>query len=193
MCWLFENTLQLLCSKILIEFLSLNYHSYTAHGKEAVPPRFPLQSLFWIFHAKQFLFSNKVSGCRSAILLKKYLIYNVFGYLNIKSLRSKIISLREITQKIPIDILCVGETKLDESFPGLQIKIDRISKGGGKIVINFEGLIAKRLSDLETTSTERISLKLTTSKKKKKKKKGVLSLHKGLQINAKRTVKFLCL
>ena len=99
------------------------------------------------------------------------MIYNVFGYLNIKSLRSKIISLREITQKIPIDILCVGETKLDESFPGLQIKIDRISKGGGKIAINFEGLIAKRLSDLETKSTERISLELTTSKNKKTKTK----------------------
>ena len=46
------------------------------------------------------------------------------GYLNINSLRNKIISLREILLKAPIDILCIDETKLDDSFPDAQFLIE---------------------------------------------------------------------
>ena len=46
------------------------------------------------------------------------------GYLNINSLRKKIISLREILLKAPIDILCIDETKLDDSFPDAQFLLN---------------------------------------------------------------------
>ena len=46
----------------------------------------------------------------------------MIGYLNVDSLRDKIISFRDITHKFPIDILCVDKTKLDESFPYLEFK-----------------------------------------------------------------------
>ena len=46
------------------------------------------------------------------------------GYLNINSLRYKIISLRELLLKAPIEILCIDETKLDDSFPDAQFIIE---------------------------------------------------------------------
>ena len=48
----------------------------------------------------------------------------MIGYLNINTLRDKIISFRDITQKSPIDILCIDKTKLDKSFPDSDIKKD---------------------------------------------------------------------
>ena len=48
----------------------------------------------------------------------------ILGCLNIKSLRNKIINLRDVVAKVPIDILCVDETKLDESFPDSQFLIE---------------------------------------------------------------------
>ena len=35
-----------------------------------------------------------------------------------------IITLREVVEKAPIDILCIDETKLDDTFPDAQFKID---------------------------------------------------------------------
>ena len=48
----------------------------------------------------------------------------MIAYLNINSLREKIISLREILKKTKIDVLCIDETKLDSSFPNHQFKIE---------------------------------------------------------------------
>lgn len=100
----------------------------------------------------------------------------IIAYLNINSLRNKIDSLREITFNFPVEILCIDETKLDDSFPDAQFKIegyqfppfrrDRNKNGGGKIVFIKDGLIAKRLNDFETKVSETISLELTISKKK---------------------------
>ena len=66
----------------------------------------------------------------------------ILSYLNKNSLRNKIINLRDVVAKVPIDILCVDETKLDESFSDSQFlfenyqfppfRRDRNSKGGGK-------------------------------------------------------------
>ena len=66
----------------------------------------------------------------------------MIGYININSLREKIITLRKVLSKAPIDILRVEETKLDANFPDHQLEIpvyqfppfrrDRNSKGGGK-------------------------------------------------------------
>ena len=46
----------------------------------------------------------------------------VIGYLNINCLRNKIDDL--IRNKSPVDIFCIGETKIDSSFPGAQFHID---------------------------------------------------------------------
>ena len=69
----------------------------------------------------------------------------ILGYLNINSLRNKIINLKEVVEKAPIDILCIDETKIDESFPDSQFFIenyqfppyrrDRNSKGVVKLYI----------------------------------------------------------
>ena len=78
----------------------------------------------------------------------------VLGYLNINSLKNKIINL---VDKVLIDILCIDETKLDDTFPDAQFKInnyqyppfrrDRNQKGGGKIDKNtFFSEISKKLS-----------------------------------------------
>ena len=100
----------------------------------------------------------------------------VLGYLNINSLKNKIINLREVVDKVLIDILCIDETKLDDTFPDAQFKInnyqyppfrrDRNSKGGGKIVYIRQGLISKRLSKFESKGIETICIELTISKKK---------------------------
>ena len=96
--------------------------------------------------------------------------------MNINSIRNKIISLREFVNKAPIDILCIDETKIDESFPDSQFFIenyqfppyrrDRNSKGGGKIVYVRQGLISKRLKSFESKNIETICIELTISKKK---------------------------
>ena len=109
-------------------------------------------------------------------LRKSYSSNPMFGYLNINSIRNKIISLRELVNRAPFDVLCIDETKIDESFPDSQFFIenyqfppyrrDRNSKGGGKIVYVRQGLITKRLKCFESKNTETICIELTISKKK---------------------------
>ena len=77
-----------------------------------------------------------------------------------------------------MDILCIDETKIDSSFPDSQFYIegyqfppspfrrDRDINGGGKIVYIKNGIIAKRISNLEGISTEIICIDITISKKK---------------------------
>ena len=88
----------------------------------------------------------------------------IIGYLNINNLQNKIISLREIIEKAPLDVFCVDETKLDDSFPNsrfiLEISYSRPSvgietqKGGGKLVNVKQEIIAKKLENLETKFSE---------------------------------------
>ena len=109
-------------------------------------------------------------------LRKAYLNSPIIGYLNIKSLKEKIVCLTEIISTYKIDILCIDETKLDTSFPDSQFKIDgyqfplfrnnRDSKGAGKIVFVQESIVAKRLSHCESWSIESICTELTISKRK---------------------------
>ena len=71
-----------------------------------------------------------------------------------------------------LDIVCIDERKLDESFPDFQFHMENYqfppfgrdlnSKGVGKLVF-VNGLIAKRVKDLETEVSE---TKLTVTKKK---------------------------
>ena len=48
----------------------------------------------------------------------------IIGCLNINTLQNKIISLREIIAKAPLDVICIDETKLDESFPSSQFILE---------------------------------------------------------------------
>ena len=81
------------------------------------------------------------------------------GYLNINSIRNKIIYLRELISKAPIDIFCIDETKIDESFPNSQLFIE-----------NYES------KNLESKNTGTICIEVTISKKS-----GVFYLHTDLQ------------
>ena len=86
----------------------------------------------------------------------------IVGYLNINSLRNKIDDLREVCKKVEIDILCIDETKLDDSFTDSQFKIkgyqfpflrkDRDNRGGEKFVFIKQGLIVNRLKQLKLKS-----------------------------------------
>ena len=97
------------------------------------------------------------------------------AYLNINSLKEKIINLREICLKSSIDILCVDETKLDASYPNVQFHIegyqfppfrrDRNKHGGGKMVFVRNNIIAQRLESLQGKESETICIEVTISKK----------------------------
>ena len=47
----------------------------------------------------------------------------LIGYLNINSLRNKITDLRVIMKTLYLDYLILGETKIDESFPILNLML----------------------------------------------------------------------
>ena len=112
----------------------------------------------------------------------KYLRNLFIGYLNINSLRGdKFSEFKNIMHISPIDIICLDETKLTPEFKTSQFYLegyayppfrrDRVTNnrhgfGGGKIVYIKEGLICKRLPDLETKTAETISLELTLDNKK---------------------------
>ena len=86
----------------------------------------------------------------------------------------KITSLREILSKAPIDILCLDGTKIDSGFPDAPFKINGYqysptreggnSKVGGKILFVRLGIIAKRLTNIETKTAEAICIEFKISK-----------------------------
>ena len=57
-------------------------------------------------------------------LRKKYPNNSIIGYLNINSLRNKITDLREKMSKVSLDIVCIDERKLDESFTDSQFHME---------------------------------------------------------------------
>ena len=73
-------------------------------------------------------------------LRNNYLNNPIIGYLNINSLRNKIIGLREIMSKAPLKIFCIDETKLDKNFLDFQFHIEN----------NQFSLISKRSKVSET-------------------------------------------
>ena len=113
---------------------------------------------FWLNESHQT--NDFDSDIDSLINLRKAYQNNpLIGYININPLREKIVSLREILSKAPIDILYVDETKLDASFPDHQFKIsgyqfpslrrDRNSKRGGKKLFVREGFIVKQMKNFK--------------------------------------------
>ena len=109
-------------------------------------------------------------------LSKEHKSNPIISYLNINSLRIKINDLRKVCRKTQIHVLCIDETKLDESFPDAQFHIegyqysafrkDRNKNGGGKIVYVKEGLLAKRILEYKNINIETICIENTISKKK---------------------------
>ena len=92
----------------------------------------------------------------------KYLRSLLFGYLNTKSLRKKIIDLQ-------LNFFVLSETKVNESFPSGQFDIsgyeirarrDRDGIGGGIIKYVKKRLICKRLKKYETTISKSICSEL---------------------------------
>ena len=57
-------------------------------------------------------------------LSKEHQTNLITGYLNTNSLRNKINDLRKICRKTQMQVLCIVETKLDESFPDAQFHIE---------------------------------------------------------------------
>ena len=73
-----------------------------------------------------------------------------------------ILILREVCRKAAIDLLYMGETKLDDSFPDVQFHTEschRDKTGGGKMIF-------KRLYAYEDSTSKTICLEVTISKKK---------------------------
>ena len=54
----------------------------------------------------------------------KFLNNPFIAHLNINSFRNKVIELGVILKDLPLDYLVISETKLDESFPNAQFKLN---------------------------------------------------------------------
>ena len=83
------------------------------------------------------------------------------GYLNINSLRNKVVDLREIMSEISLDYFVISETKLDSSFPSAQFHINgcevrartgRDKSGGGLTEFVRKSFICKTTEKVRTKS-----------------------------------------
>ena len=105
----------------------------------------------------------------------KYPRTPLIGYLNINSLRNKIVDVREVFGKLQLDFFVLSEAKLDDSFPSAQFYIenfeirnwrDRDKNGGELIEFVGNGFITKKIKEYETKVRETIASEFTISKKK---------------------------
>ena len=99
----------------------------------------------------------------------------LIGYLNINSLRNKIVDAREVFGKLHLDYFVLSQTKLDNSFPSAQFSIEnfeityrrgRDNNGCGLIEFVRKGIITKKIKEYETKVSENIASEFTISKKK---------------------------
>ena len=88
------------------------------------------------------------------------------GYLNINSLRNKIVHLGEIILELSLDYLVLSETKIDQNFPIAQFNTKwyevRARDKHGDGLIEF----VKRLTEYETKQSESICSELTIANRK---------------------------
>ena len=56
----------------------------------------------------------------------KYPRNPLIGYLNINSLRNKIIDVQEMIGRLQLNYFVISETKLDSSFPSAQFYIETV-------------------------------------------------------------------
>ena len=115
-------------------------------------------------------------GCLAG-LHRKYPNNPIIGYLNINSLRNKIIDLRHVVSVSQPDILTISETKLDDTFPDVQFRMDgyyspaqfrrdRNKHGGGLMVFIRNGIPVKRAKTFEPSNQEAICFEVTITKRK---------------------------
>ena len=99
----------------------------------------------------------------------------LIGFLNINSLRNKIIDLRMIAERCLPDILLIEETKLNSDFKTdlflinnykNPIRLDRTGFGGGLLQYSRNGIICNRMTAFEVPSLELLCSELTVAKKK---------------------------
>ena len=97
------------------------------------------------------------------------------GYLNINSVRNKIVDAREVFGKFQLDYFVQSETKLDDCFPSAQFQIenfeirnrrDRDKNGGGLIEFVRKCFITKKIKEYKTKVSETIASEFTISQKK---------------------------
>ncbi|XP_022788134.1 uncharacterized protein LOC111328049 [Stylophora pistillata] len=83
----------------------------------------------------------------------KYSSNFLTAHLNINSYQNKFEEMREIIQKLRIQVIFIGETKIDSSYPDAQFAIsgyqlyrsDRMKGGGGLLAYASSKVICKRL------------------------------------------------
>ena len=102
----------------------------------------------------------------------------IISYLNINHLRNKIVDLRPIMRDLEPTVLAIAETKLNDSYPSSQFRVDgyycpseyrkdRTYNGGGGILVYIrQGIPAKRLKSLEPQGIESIFFEITLGKQK---------------------------
>ena len=97
------------------------------------------------------------------------------GFLNINSLRNKIIDLRNVAEKCLPDVLLIEETKLSAEFKTEifllnnyqpPMRRDRNEHGGGLMQYARKGVVCNRLTLYETNSLELLCSELIVCKKK---------------------------
>ena len=109
--------------------------------------------------------------------LKLINLQNPFiAFLNINSLRYKIIDLQHTLLSSGLELVAISETKLSSEFPDARFQIDgyqfpplrkdRDKHGGGLMVFIKNDTIAKCLTELEPEYLECICVELKISKKK---------------------------
>ena len=100
----------------------------------------------------------------------------LFSYLNLNSLRYKIIDIREVLCKGQLEIIPLSEAKLNSEFPDAQFKIDgyhfppfwkdRDVNGKEWMIFVRNDIITRRPQDFEPKDLECVCIELTLSKKK---------------------------
>ena len=98
----------------------------------------------------------------------------MIAYLNINSVRYKLNELKPVCEKLDPLVLCLAETKIDDSFKTAQFVLpgfhppfrqDRTNRGGGLLAYVRADIPCRKLS-FETKQVETISLELTLNNKK---------------------------
>ena len=104
----------------------------------------------------------------------KYPRNPLIRYLNINSLRNKIVDAREVFGKLQLDYFVLSKTKLDDSFPSAKFYIenfeiknrrDRNKNGGGLIEFVRKGFITKKINEYETNLVKPLLLSLPYQRK----------------------------
>ena len=111
-------------------------------------------------------------------LTNKFRNNPIISYLNINHLRNKIVDLRPIMKDLEPTVLAIAETKLNDSYPSSQFRVDgyycpseyrkdrTYNDGGGVLVYIKQGIPAKRLKSFEPLGIESIYLEITLGKQK---------------------------